>query len=544
MNGLIKKIRDVDGAYQKILPDGSIYTHQSDMGGAIRDYDNIILSAPCGSGKTVGAIVPWLITGKRSRLIYVLPTTALLESIESDVNEIIDKLGIKRDIRALGETDTISIAADYGDKRDSDLLKHNIIFTTLDSFLLRIYRTPLTPSKYRDLTSSRILNSFVVLDEAHMYDEFTLNLAKATLRLLREANVPHLMMTATLTDGLKDFLGIRGQEYHEVKVSDAEWDSFSGTRVVKEVETYKTTEDMKSTIKSILDSNHTKSALIVLNTVDTAIDVYDGLNDFDCTLLHSRFTKEDRRNNLDDAMDKLRTGSGVVISTQVIEAGIDISTPLLITELASGDSLVQRMGRCARRKGETGTVYVLRKTKEYLTGNEEDPGKLVHPPYSNRSIKSALEVLERGGSELELSRSTPKPDESSKDSEKGVEMALRALTSMYSFSKSILDMQTRSGTPVYIFCGENLKDGSGWEKVWEEKQKDCVRVDIRWIWQLSNWRKDLWRYKIDANELNDAKWEKMGNIRPWDILADMSRKSSRGGKKLYEYDSERGLRKS
>ena len=97
---------------------------------------------------------------------------------------------------------------------------------------------------------------------------------------------------------------------------------------------------------------------------------------------------------------------------------------------------------------------------------------------------------------------------------------------------------------MYIFCGENLKDGSGWEKVWEEKQKDCVRVDIRWIWQLSNWRKDLWRYKIDANELNDAKWEKMGNIRPWDILADMSRKSSRGGKKLYEYDSERGLRKS
>ena len=539
MNGLIKKIRDVDDAYQKILHDGSIYTHQSDMEGAIRDYDNIILSAPCGSGKTVGAIVPWLVTGKRSRLIYVLPTTALLESIESDVKEIIDKLGIKRDIRALGETDTISIAADYGDRRDSDLLKHNIIFTTLDSFLLRIYRTPLTPSKYRDLTSSRILNSFVVLDEAHMYDEFTLNLAKATLRLLREANVPHLMMTATLTDGLKDFLGIQCLEYHEVKVSDAEWDSFSGTRVVKEVETYKTPEDIKVIIKSILDFNHAKSALIVLNTVDTAIGVYDGLkNDFDCTLLHSRFTKGDRCNNLKDAMDKLRTGSGVVISTQVIEAGIDISTPLLITELASGDSLVQRMGRCARRRGETGTVYILRKA------DEEDSGKLVHPPYSNESIKSALKVLERGGSELELSRSTPKPDESSKDSEKGVKMALRALTSMYSFSKSMYDMQTRSGTPVYIFCGGDLKDGAGWEKVWAEKQKDCVRVDIRWVWKLSNWRKDLWRYKIDANELNNAKWEKMGTIRPWDILADMSRKSSRAGKKLYEYDSKMGLRKS
>lgn len=533
MNRLIKKIRDVDYAYQKILHDGSIYTHQSNMEGAIRDYDNIILSAPCGSGKTVGAIVPWLVTGKRSRLIYVLPTTALLESIESDVNEIVNKLELKIGIRALGETDTISIAADYGDRRDSDLLKHNIIFTTLDSFLLRIYRTPLTPSKYRDLTSSRILNSFVVLDEAHMYDEFTLNLAKATLRLLREANVPHLMMTATLTDGLKDFMGIQGREYHEVKVSDAEWDSFSGTRVIKGIETYRGPEDMNSTIKSILDSNCAKSALIVLNTVDTAIGVYDALkNDFDCTLLHSRFTKMDRRNNLDDAMDKLRTGSGIVISTQVIEAGIDISTPLLITELASGDSLVQRMGRCARRKGETGAAYILRKP------DEEDPGKLMHPPYSNESIKSALEVLEIGGSELELSRSTPKPDENSKDSEKGVEMALRALTSMYSFSKSIYDLQTRSGTPVYIFCGENLKDGTGKGNVWKDSQKECVRVDIRWVWKLSD---KLSIYEIDETGLRETE---RTTIRPWDILVDPIRNSPRSKKQLYEYDSERGLRTS
>ena len=539
MNGLITKIHGVDEAYQKILPNGSIYRHQSDMEGAIRDYDNIILSAPCGSGKTVGAVVPWLITGKRSRLIYVLPTTALLESIEADVKEIVTKLRIEIGMRALGDTDTISIAADYGDKRDSDLLKHNIIFTTLDSFLLRIYRTPLTPSKYRDLTSSRILNSFVVLDEAHMYDEFTLNLAKATLRLLREANVPHLMMTATLTDGLKDFLGILGKEYHEVKVGDAEWDSFSGTRMIEGIETYKTTEAMNLIIKSILDSNQTKSALIVLNTVDTAIGVYDGLkNDFDCTLLHSRFTKEDRRNNLDDAMNKLKTGSGVVISTQVIEAGIDISTPLLITELASGDSLVQRMGRCARRKKETGAVYILKKSDEELMGDEEDPGKLVYPPYSNESIKSALKVLERGGSELELSRSTPKPDESSKNSEKGVEMALRALTSMYSFSKSIYDMQTRSGTPVYIFCGENLKDRTGKGNMWKDSQKECVRVDIRWVWKLSD---KLSIYEIDETGLRETE---RTTIRPWDVLVDSIRNSPKSKKQLYEYDNERGLRLS
>jgi CRISPR-associated endonuclease/helicase Cas3 len=66
-------------------------------------------------------------------------------------------------------------------------------------------------------------------------------------------------------------------------------------------------------------------------------------------LLHSRFRPEDRQKHLKDALAD-PTGAGtIVVSTQVIEAGVDVSATTLFTELAPWASLVQRFGRCNRR---------------------------------------------------------------------------------------------------------------------------------------------------------------------------------------------------
>jgi len=112
-------------------------------------------------------------------------------------------------------------------------------------------------------------------------------------------------------------------------------------------------------------------------------------------LLHSRFTKTDRKNHEDKALSLIPhkedgrvvipEGVGIVISTQVLEAGIDFSAELLLTELAPADSLVQRAGRCARYKDEFGGMIVfpvddnkghlpyqeehLEKTKDWLMKN-------------------------------------------------------------------------------------------------------------------------------------------------------------------------------
>ncbi|MHB8382587.1 MAG: type I-G CRISPR-associated helicase/endonuclease Cas3g [Candidatus Binataceae bacterium] len=69
-------------------------------------------------------------------------------------------------------------------------------------------------------------------------------------------------------------------------------------------------------------------------------------------VLHSRFRSDDRQKHLDDALADIPDGPGtIVVSTQVIEAGVDVSATTLFTELAPWASLVQRFGRC-NRKGE------------------------------------------------------------------------------------------------------------------------------------------------------------------------------------------------
>ena len=92
--------------------------------------------------------------------------------------------------------------------------------------------------------------------------------------------------------------------------------------------------------------------LVVLNTVDRAVGVFDALAGkartaaIDLVLLHSRFRPTDR----DAALSRVLAShfDGIAVSTQVIEAGVDVSAPMLFTELAPWPSLVQRAGRCNR----------------------------------------------------------------------------------------------------------------------------------------------------------------------------------------------------
>ncbi len=115
--------------------------------------------------------------------------------------------------------------------------------------------------------------------------------------------------------------------------------------------------------------------LVICNTVDRAVAVYGALRDlksgasqerlFDddhLLLLHSRFRAHERAIWPDKLMafergDGPNSGPRIVVATQVIEAGVDISAPVLYTELCPLASLIQRLGRCARRAGESGKAF-------------------------------------------------------------------------------------------------------------------------------------------------------------------------------------------
>ena len=108
--------------------------------------------------------------------------------------------------------------------------------------------------------------------------------------------------------------------------------------------------------------------LVVLNTVKLAVEVWKALGrdrdlkqaDTDIRLVHSRFRPHERRTWRETFLNRGACGAEtnrIIVATQVVEAGVDISASLLVTELAPWPSLVQRFGRCARWGG-TGQVLI------------------------------------------------------------------------------------------------------------------------------------------------------------------------------------------
>jgi CRISPR-associated endonuclease/helicase Cas3 len=127
--------------------------------------------------------------------------------------------------------------------------------------------------------------------------------------------------------------------------------------------------------------------LVVCNTVDRARAVYDELckqaskGGPEVRLLHSRFRGTERGGWAGLLRPSGPVPSRVIVATQVIEAGVDLSADLLITEACPWPSLVQRLGRLARRGGR-GEAFVL----------PLDPDKQA-APYEPDAMRAALDAL-------------------------------------------------------------------------------------------------------------------------------------------------------
>jgi CRISPR-associated endonuclease/helicase Cas3 len=100
------------------------------------------------------------------------------------------------------------------------------------------------------------------------------------------------------------------------------------------------------------EHRHGTRTLVVLNTVQRATEVFDELSKVGLkarlVLLHSRFRPGDRRRYTQRLREALGEAGSVVVATQVLEAGVDLTSETLITEVAPWSSIVQRAGRCNR----------------------------------------------------------------------------------------------------------------------------------------------------------------------------------------------------
>jgi CRISPR-associated endonuclease/helicase Cas3 len=131
--------------------------------------------------------------------------------------------------------------------------------------------------------------------------------------------------------------------------------------------------------------------LVVCNTVERACRTFDALRAAGraegLELVHSRFRPAEREVWRARFLSRAACTAGadrIIVATQVVEAGVDLSAACLITDLAPWPSLVQRFGRCARYGG-SGKVLVVDRGRDEATA----------APYRPEELDSAWDALQQ-----------------------------------------------------------------------------------------------------------------------------------------------------
>lgn len=308
---------------------------------AIKHRDkNIVLSASTGCGKTEFAI-NWL---GNSKGFYTLPlrvsSNAIYERLKKIFNK--NKIGLLHSDSFTylleNNNDELSIEENINKMTATRQLSYPLTVTTADQLFTSVFKWPGYERIYATLAYSKI-----ILDEPQGYSPKTLAMIIKCLEEINTLGGKFCYMSATnhpfILNKLKSFVEIllpvfRDEKKHKIELVDVSIDSFD-EKIFKEFK-------------------NGKKVLVIVNTVKKSQELYEKFNRkiTNLKLLHSGFIKSDRDQKEFEIQSDFKKNNGVVwISTQIVEASLDIDYDVLFTEIASLDSLVQRMGRIFRRSG-------------------------------------------------------------------------------------------------------------------------------------------------------------------------------------------------
>ncbi len=327
--------------------------------------NNIILIGSTGLGKTEASLL-WIGNNKG---FYVLPLRTAINAMYQRIKNSLFPGDYNKNLGLLhGEIENIYLE-DSNDKQTDNIETEESMKFWEYYGLTRAMSLPLTIStpdqifrfafKYcsYELQLATYSYSKIVVDEIQAYSPDILATLIYALQLIDMVGGKFAITTATLPPFIKDLL----QEGMEKKIEYKEAE-FLNDNIRHRVKLYHKRvdpEDIKKFIEYKCDQESLK-LLIVLNTVKLAQSIYKDLklwfeeNDIEMEmhLLHSKFTVQDR-NEKEEAI--LKDGESkckkrvVWISTQVVEASLDIDFDYLFTELSDLSALFQRLGRCNRK---------------------------------------------------------------------------------------------------------------------------------------------------------------------------------------------------
>jgi len=369
------------------------------------------LTVPTGGGKTLSSMAFALehaITHKKKRIIVAIPYTSIIEQTSKvfkygiDIDDEIIKL--KKEGKFLfGEDQVVEHHSNLDP--DNENHKNRIAKENWDAPIIVTTNVQLFESLFANKTSAcrklhNIVNSVIILDEAQMIPtEYLKPIISVLKGLVKYFGVTVLLMSAT-QPALKGKIGsgttiIDGLENVTEIIDDPDLlaAKFKRTQIQlpEDLNIKQTFEEIAGELKS------NEQVLCIVN------------RKADCRKLHKLMPEgsihlsgfmcgEERSEVISDIKNKLKNNESIsVISTQLVEAGVDIDFPVVYRALSGLDSIAQAAGRCNRENKlpEGGKVVVFVPPQPSPPGflrKAEDAGKAVIRNKPNLELTPSIYV--------------------------------------------------------------------------------------------------------------------------------------------------------
>jgi len=362
---------------EKFVPDTQLNKARMEISNSCRQMaasDGRIfrLRIPTGGGKTLASLRFALHramnekTHKVDRIIYVVPFTSILDQNAREVSEI------------LGEANVLEHHSNISPEKDTwrtKVLSENwdapIVFTTTVQFLNSLYAGGTKTAR----RMHQLSNAIIIFDEVQALPIKTLHLFNNAVNFLKCLDTTtSVLCTATmpLLHKLDEAYGaLNDEEIIEIVPNIDQYAScFQRTFIHNMLrplgwtysEVYQFGREQQSTHGSLLIICNKKESVQML------YELFNEQNEVPVILLSTDMCPAHRKERIDKIRLSLKEGQPLIcISTQLIEAGVDLDFRCVIRSLAGLDSIAQAAGRCNRHgKRENGDVYVLNFSEERI----------------------------------------------------------------------------------------------------------------------------------------------------------------------------------
>lgn len=337
------------------------------------------LTVPTGGGKTLASLrfaLNHAAFHKMDRVFYIIPFTSIIDQNADEVRKILedkdengkylDKIVLEHHSNLTPEEET----------KRQNLLSENwdapIVFTTQVQFLETLFGSG-TRSVRR---MHQLANSVIIFDEVQTIPVRCVHMFNIALHfLVNNCSASVILCTATQPlldkiDPVQRSLSISPEQ----KMIQNEKELFQKLKRIEVFDVRKETDAWsENEVADLVEKElqETGSVLIIVNKKDSSRMLYQKFVErkfTDVYHLSTNMCPSHRLNVLNIVKDRLDKEQPVIcVSTQLIEAGVDIDFGTVIRYMAGLDSIAQAAGRCNRNgKRKSGRVYIVNPKDESL----------------------------------------------------------------------------------------------------------------------------------------------------------------------------------